>query len=246
MYFLIDIPSAKSNLNIYIAANLLHSTSFILSIHHLTMPLAPPEEGVYPSLDDLIQAINKHAGAEGYAVVRGRSKRSKKGVTMKAFVRCDAHGEAKFAGSGHRVTSSRKKDCEFTVIAKLEDNYEDSETGEGRWHLKVVNPHHSHPSTGQSAHPVLRKIAMDYTVKKEIEKEFVKGSKAAATLVGLRLDGDSGNPIFKPQDIWNARQELKAKQLGCLTPTQALMKTLDDEGKWYMDHKKKRYSDELE
>jgi len=175
------------------------------------MTLAPPEEGVYPSLDVLIEVINKHARTEGYAVVKGRSKRFKKGVMMKVFVKCDAYGEAKFVGNGRRLTSSRKKDCDFTVIAKLEDNYEDAETGIGRWHLKVANPYHNHPSTGQSAHPVLRKIAMDDAVKKEIEKEFVKGSKAAATLVGLRLDGDSGNPIFKPQDIWNAHQELKAK-----------------------------------
>lgn len=165
------------------------------------MALAPPEEGVYPSLDVLIEAINKHAATEGYAVVKGRSKRSKKGVMMKSFVKCDAYGEAKFIGNGLRNTSSRKKDCQFTVVAKLEDNYEDPETGEGRWLLKVVNPHHNHSSTGQSAHPVLRKMAMSEAVKKEIEKEFVKGSKASFTLIGLRLDGDLGNSIFKPQDI---------------------------------------------
>ena len=83
-------------------------------------------------------------------------------------------------------------------------------------------------------------------VKQGITKEFVKGSKAASTLTSLRLDGDSRNPIFKPQDIWNAHQELKAKQLGSLTPTQAMTKTLDDTEQWYMDHQKKKYSDELE
>lgn len=82
--------------------------------------------------------------------------------------------------------------------------------------------------------------------EEEIEKEFLKNCKASSTLTGLRLDGDSGNPIFKPQDIWNAHQELKTKQLGSLTPTQAIMKHLDDAERWYMDHKKKSYSDELE
>lgn len=212
----------------------------------MPMTLASPEEGIYSSLDVLIEVMNKHARTEDYAVVKDRTKRSKKSVMMKTFVKCDACGEAKFVGNGRRLTSSRKKDCEFTIIAKLEDNYEDPETGIGQWHLKVVNPHHNHSRTGQSAHSVLRKLAMDDVVRKEIEKEFVKGSKAAATLIGLRLDGDSGNLIFKPQDIWNAHQELKAKQLECLTSTQALMKTLDDAEKWYMDHKKKRYSDELE
>ncbi len=210
------------------------------------MPLAPPGEGVYPSLDVHVDQINRHAKGEGHAVIKGRSRRSKRGVIMKAFIKCDAHGEAKFVGNGHRTTSIRKKDCPFTVIAKLEDNFEDPEPGVGRWLLKVINSTHSHPPTGQSAHPVLRKMAMDEEVKKEIKKEFLKGSKAAATLTGLRMDGDSGNPVFKPQDIWNYHQELKAKQLGCLTPTQSMMKHLDGTEKWYMDHKKKRYSDELE
>jgi len=185
----------------------------------MPITLASFEESVYSSLDVLIEIINKHARIEGYAIVKDRSKRSKKGVMMKAFVKCDVYDETKFVNNERRLTSSRKKNCEFIVIAKLEDNYEDSKTGIERWHLKVVNPHHNYPSTSQSAHLVLRKIAMNDAIKKEIEKEFVKGSKATATLIDLRLDSDSKNSIFKSQNIWNAHQELKAKQLECLTST---------------------------
>lgn len=130
---------------------------------------------------------------------------------MKAFIKCDAHGEAKFVGNRHRTTSCRKKDRPFTVIAKLEDKFEDPELGVGWWLLKGINSTHSHPPTGQSVYLVLRKMAMDEEVKKEIKKEFLKGSKAAATLIGLRMDGDSGNPVLKPQDIWNYHVELKVK-----------------------------------
>ncbi len=68
------------------------------------MSLASSEENVYSLLNVLIQAINKHVEVEGYAIVRNRFKRFKKSVLMKAFVKCDAHDEAKFVSNERRVT----------------------------------------------------------------------------------------------------------------------------------------------
>ncbi len=62
---------------------------------------------------------------------------------------------------------------------------------------------------------------MNNTIMKKIEKKFVKGFKTTAILMSLRLNDDLENSIFKPQNIWNAHQKLKIKQLKCLTLTQA-------------------------
>ena len=49
----------------------------------------------YISLDLLVKEINKHAATQGYAVIKGRTKHFKRGVVMKAWIRCDRDGEAK-------------------------------------------------------------------------------------------------------------------------------------------------------
>ncbi len=87
---------------------------------------------------------------------------------------------------------------------------------------------------------------MTSEVIREIEKEVRKGSAAAFILTGLRLDLDEENPVFKPQDIWNARAQIKAQSLGSLTPTQAVMRALNDKETWHMKSKKKLYSEKLE
>ncbi len=88
------------------------------------MSLAPFEESVYLSLDNLIKVINKHAETKNYAVVKDRSKQFKKNVLIKTFVRCDIYDKTKFVDNRRRITFSRKKNCDFTVIAKLENNHE--------------------------------------------------------------------------------------------------------------------------
>jgi len=53
---------------------------------------------VYPSLQLLVNAVNRHAMPEGYTVVQKRSKRAQKGkgIVMKANILCDCHGCVQF------------------------------------------------------------------------------------------------------------------------------------------------------
>lgn len=212
------------------------------------MTLAPPPEHVYPTLKILVNAVNRHAMPEGYAVVQKRSKRAQKGqrIVMKATILCDCHGQVKFKGKGRRQTSSRKQACPFRAVAKLDGNYEDPDTGEGRWLLTVANPQHNHQPTGPGAHPVHLEAAMTEEVRQEIEKEYRKGNNASSILTGLRLDLDPEGAVFKRQDIWNQHAKIKASQLQALTPTQALIKALDGDENWYMDHQKRAISKEVE
>jgi len=214
----------------------------------MSMQLAPPRAGLYEhtSLDLLVDSINKHAKNEGYSVTRRRSKESKKGVLMKAWIQCDRGREARQEGSGLRNTSSKRIDCPFVCKAKLEFNLED-EHGLGDWILTIEHAEHNHLPTKPSGSTIQRKIAMQNpTVLREIQKEFRKGSKANTVLKGLRLDEDIEGSIFKPRDIWNEFSRLRAESLGVLTPTQALMQNLSNAESWYVDYKTKEDGGQLE
>ena len=54
------------------------------------MDLQPPNfPDKYAYLDNLIQAMNTFASSQSYAVVKKRTKQSKKGVLRKAVIMCD-------------------------------------------------------------------------------------------------------------------------------------------------------------
>lgn len=68
--------------------------SLTLSFDHLIMELKPPDisASFYESLDDLVKDANRFAATQGYAIVKCRTKVSKKGVLRKAVLICD-HGK---------------------------------------------------------------------------------------------------------------------------------------------------------
>lgn len=86
--------------------------------------MEPPPEGLhYPTLSSLIDAVNHHAGAAGYAVVKARSKVSKKGVLRICYLQCDRGGKPRNnPRSDKRIhASSRCIECSFSSVAKLDD-----------------------------------------------------------------------------------------------------------------------------
>ena len=63
-------------------------------VTHAMMDLQPPDLSEnYASLDALLQAVNTFASSQGYAVVKRRTKVSKKGVLRKAVLMCDRNEE---------------------------------------------------------------------------------------------------------------------------------------------------------
>ena len=91
------------------------------------MELKPPPNTYYEriSIDLLISQLNKHAATQGYAMVKGRSKISKRNVRMKYWINCDRNDEPRNEGHDYRNTNSRRVNCPFEAIAKLENNFED-------------------------------------------------------------------------------------------------------------------------
>ena len=83
----------------------------------------PPTDRRYTTLSELIDAVNEHAGAEGYAVVKVRTKTSKKEVVRKCVLKCDREDDSKDNhATDKRFDSSRLIDCQFAATALLIDD----------------------------------------------------------------------------------------------------------------------------
>ena len=197
--------------------------------------LAPPEDGQsFESLEDLILRVNEHAGRQGYAVVLGRTKKSKLKVTRKAWLVCDRGRKSNGpTGQDRRHTSSRRIECPFSCVAKRENE-------NGIWFLEVITPGHNHSATLAGAYPALRKLAMTSEVKSEISRALTVQTAPSRILSSLRIpDPMTGvnhedpedpvivNPMFKPRDIYNVKAQLRREALGPLTSVQALIRELD-------------------
>ncbi len=89
---------------------------------NLTKMLPPNLTESYPTLDDLVTAINEFAGSQEYAVVKKRTKVSKKGVLRKAVLRCDKDEKHEYERFGKRETSSRRCECPFEAVATLKSD----------------------------------------------------------------------------------------------------------------------------
>jgi len=91
------------------------------------MQLLPPSEGLHCSIELLIRSVNEHAGPQGYAVTKKRSKKSKKGVTMKVWLCCDRAGVPKARGAGHRFQRLSLNKPLGAVEDAVEDEDEDED-----------------------------------------------------------------------------------------------------------------------
>jgi hypothetical protein len=55
------------------------------------MPLTPPPDQLFPTQSDLINGVQAHAAAHGFAITTLRSKKNKDGNIYKIWLKCD-HG----------------------------------------------------------------------------------------------------------------------------------------------------------
>ena len=82
--------------------------------------LLPSEDLLDSNPVDLITKIQAHARQEGYAVVKRRSKKSKKGILMKIGLRCELGDKIQDNHGQQRIHSiSKIKDCSFSAYIKL-------------------------------------------------------------------------------------------------------------------------------
>ena len=105
------------------------------------MVLKTPPAVDYPTLEALIEAVQAHTSAEGYAVVKRRSKPGfKSGIVCKVAFDCDRGGHARRRpGAQQRKTSSIKCGCQFRVNALYKKEID-------VWTVDVRNAAHNHDS----------------------------------------------------------------------------------------------------
>ena len=194
----------------------------------------PPTDKAYHDLDSLIKAVNDFSSSQGYAVVKRRTKVSKKGVLRKAVLVCDRG--RKYEASGHgkrRGNTSLRIECEFEAIALLEPD--------NMWHLTIKKAGHNHAGTHVVSHPSLRKSYLTSEVREAVQIQSNLNVPPQKIIAGLRAEDDDENPRFLAKDIYNAKAAMKRKELGFRTPVQALLRNLE-QGDWYFKHEVNRYN----
>ncbi|ODA77768.1 hypothetical protein RJ55_06370 [Drechmeria coniospora] len=149
-----------------------------------------PTEGVYSTLDDLMQELSNRTQREGYKVVKARSHRGRPGApTMRVDLCCERGGRPYRCSATKHKTSTKKTDCPWK--AKAVDR-----KMVGGWVLTIICDQHNHePGTPEPATPSDATGADD-----ELEDEDGPPpdaeSQAALQVAGvsdavLRLSGDT-------------------------------------------------------
>ena len=179
------------------------------------MPLLPPSEGTFLSLDAVLQHVNTHAQAEGYALVKQRTKK-KKGETNKVYLSCDRSSKYRIRNlnpfAKPRLTGTRSTECPFSATATLKD---------GIWLLTIRSDIHNHePSYAPIAHPTHR--ALTDSSKEKISHMSKAGIPPRQIVSTLRSEGVQ----IKAKDVYNARMQIRAANLGARSPIEAMVDEL--------------------
>lgn len=198
------------------------------------MPLSPPVlNPSYPTLPDLLRAVNEHAGPEGYAVVLRRTKKSRQGVLKKAWIICD-RGRKSPGPVGHQLrhSSSRHVGCPFKIIAIVEEGTR------GPWFPEIQNESHCHGPSEPGAHPVLRRMAMTSDLRSEIARQLATQVAPSQILSSLRVnDPTAQSAMVTQRDIYNIGAQQRREKLGPFTPIQALIQEFNA-GNWVYELQK--------
>jgi hypothetical protein len=70
-------------------------------------------------LNNLVRAVNEFADSQEYAIIKKRTKLSKKKVLRKTMLKCDKEENDKLQEYEKRIISTRQCDCSFEVVATL-------------------------------------------------------------------------------------------------------------------------------
>src|SRR3954454_3821705 len=176
------------------------------------MAMLPPTEGIFSSLDVILEHINQHARTQGYAIVKHHTKKVN-GHLVKAFFACDRSFKFKVQNRNPiakpRLTGTRSTECPFLLRATLKDN---------QWHLYVRHSTHNHEASfSPIAHPTHRHLPT--TAREQVESLSVSCSKPREILSSLRHQGFE----TKVKDIYNLRQHIRSTRLGAHSPIEAMV-----------------------
>lgn len=182
------------------------------------MPLAPPAEGVFHSIEDCERAVQAHAAKEGYAVVMHAKAKSKRtGKYIRYLIRCDKSGSFQSKATiGIKKTTTKKTNCPFSCHINIRDD---------GCYFAVSVPEHNHPpSNDPSEHVKHRKLSED-------QRRFIEaGAIEKKTVRAIHEDLLRAFPdcLAKLEDIGNHVQAWKKKAKDNATGVQALLIDLQE------------------
>ena len=158
----------------------------------------------HATLDALIVAIQKHAGPQGYAVIKLQSKRTKTGVVKTVHIGCN-QGEKPKAIGQKQIQGSIRKECLFFATGKHTDM---------GWILSTIwDGSHNHEPTIEESHASLQGFHMTEKKIKSIAQQTKAHYLSKDIITDLRFDENSDNLIFKAWDIYNAKARIHQEAL---------------------------------
>lgn len=190
--------------------------------------LPPPTDKLYPTINALIEDVNKTASRQGYTVVKnGGNRNDKDGLLRKVRLVCSKGGvyneSRKKVANGQRNRRSQRTDCQWKAYACRSDY---------TWHLRVQEDEHNHPASPPEAFAVNRQFTQaDMAIIKDDYKAHIP---PATTLTRLRNLNPGKN--FLMRDLHNQRAKIRRQELAKATPVQHLLQELQTLDLWFIDH----------
>ena len=190
--------------------------------------LPPPTDKLYPTIDALIEDVNKTASRQGYAVVKnGGNRNDKDGLLRKVRLVCSkggVHNESrKKVANGQRKRRSQRTDCPWKAYACRSDY---------TWHLRVQEDEHNHPASPPEAFAVNRQFTpADMAI---IKDNYKTHTPPATTLAHLRSLNPGKN--FLMRDLHNQRAKIRRQETAKASPIQYLLQELQALDLWLIDH----------
>ncbi|KAI1476627.1 hypothetical protein F4774DRAFT_234490 [Daldinia eschscholtzii] len=182
------------------------------------MPLAPPAEGIFPTIEDCERTVQNHAAKEGYAIVMHAKAKSKRtGKYIRYLIRCDKSGSFQSKATiGLKKTTTKKTNCPFSCHINVRED---------GCYFAVSVPDHNHPpSNDPSEHVQHRKLTED-------QRRFIEAGaieKKTVRTIHEELLRAFPECLAKLEDIGNHVQAWKKKAKENATGVQALLISLQE------------------
>ena len=89
------------------------------------MPLTPPPDAIFVSMNALLDSTKAHASSHGFTITILCSKKNKEGHIYKIWLKCDQGGRYRARGLTEDLwiwlTATRCTECPFLAIGKLNE-----------------------------------------------------------------------------------------------------------------------------
>jgi hypothetical protein len=180
----------------------------------------PPTDRTFESFEDCWAFLLAWSLPRGYGIRKGRTKLNKVGGLRKVWIQCDKASKPRTT-EATRDSSSKGVSCPFSSEAVLKDGY---------WQFYVTYSQHSHgPSLHGYTHPCHRKPTEEMLA--HITAQSAVG--IAPRFILPSLQAMTPGTLISPVDIRNIKNQQKMKELGSMTPVQALISLLERDPDWH-------------